>query len=45
MKELWAQLLSDWVGQLSLFVIAFVIVMAIFFISYFLKKSGEGPKS
>ena len=45
MKELWAELLSDWVGQLSLFVIAFVIVMAIFFIGYFLKKSGEGPKS
>ena len=44
MKELWAQLLSDWVGQLSLFVIAFVIVIAIFFIGYFLKKSGEGPK-
>lgn len=45
MKELWAELLSDWVGQLSLFVIAFVIVMAIFFIGYFVKKSGEGPKS
>jgi len=44
MKELWAELLSDWVGQLSLFVIAFVIVMAIFFIVYFLKKSGEGPR-
>jgi hypothetical protein len=45
MKELWAELLSDWVGQLSLFVIAFVIVMAIFFIILFLKKSGEGPKA
>jgi regulatory protein YycI of two-component signal transduction system YycFG len=45
MKELWAELLSDWVGQLSLFVIAFIIVMAIFFIIYFLKKSGEGPKT
>jgi uncharacterized membrane protein len=44
MKELWAELLSDWVGQLSLFVIAFVIAMAIFFIGYLLKKSGEGPK-
>jgi Protein of unknown function (DUF3149) len=43
MKELWAQLLSDWVGQLSLFVIAFVILMAFFFIFWFLKKSGEGP--
>jgi len=45
MKELWAELLSDWVGQLSLFVIAFIIVMAIFFIINFLKKSGEGPKT
>jgi len=45
MQELWAQLLSDWVGQLSLFVIAFVIVMALFFIGFFLAKSGEGPKS
>lgn len=44
MKELWAELLSDWVGQLSLFVIAFVILMAIFFLILFLKKSGEGPK-
>jgi hypothetical protein len=45
MKELWAELLSDWVGQLSLFVIAFVILMAIFFLVWFMKKSGEGPKS
>jgi hypothetical protein len=44
MKELWSELLSDWVGQLSLFVIVFVILMAIFFLIWFMKKSGEGPK-
>jgi hypothetical protein len=45
MKELFAELMSDWVGQLSAFVIAFVILMAIFFIIWFMKKSGEGPQS
>ncbi|MCU0563877.1 MAG: DUF3149 domain-containing protein [Desulfobacterales bacterium] len=44
MKELFAELMSDWVGQLSAFVIAFVILMAIFFIIWFMKKSGEGPQ-
>ena len=34
--ELWAELFSDWVGILSFGVIAFVIVMAVFFIKFFL---------
>lgn len=33
--ELWAELFSDWVGILSFGVIAFVIVMAFFFIKFF----------
>ncbi len=35
--ELWAELFSDWVGILSFGVIAFVIVMAIFFIKFYRK--------
>lgn len=34
--ELWTELFSDWVGILSFGVIAFVIVMAAFFITFFL---------
>ena len=34
--ELWAELFSDWVGILSFGVIAFVIVIAVFFIKFFL---------
>jgi ABC-type uncharacterized transport system permease subunit len=44
-KELFAELMSDWVGQLSAFVIVFIILMAIFFIVWFIRKSGEGPQS
>jgi hypothetical protein len=33
--ELWTELFSDWVGILSFGVIAFVIVIAIFFIKFF----------
>jgi len=34
--ELWNELFSDWVGILSFGVIAFIIVMAAFFIKFFL---------
>jgi hypothetical protein len=39
--ELWGELFSDWVGILSFGVIAGVLVIAAFFIIYFLGKSGE----
>jgi hypothetical protein len=43
--ELWSELFSDWVGILSFLVIAFIIGMAIFFLSWFVGKSGDQPKS
>jgi hypothetical protein len=46
--ELWAELFSDWVGILSFGVIAFIIVMAIFFVIFFMGRSGDpnqGPKT
>lgn len=39
--ELWAELFSDWVGILSFGVIAFILVMAAFFIWYFMSRSGD----
>jgi hypothetical protein len=39
--ELWSELFSDWVGILSFGVIAFVLVIAVFYIWYFLAKSGD----
>lgn len=42
--ELWAELFSDWVGILSFGVIAFVIVMAIFFIRFFLGHIDDEQK-
>ena len=39
--ELFTELFSDWVGILSFGVIAFVLVMAAFFIVYFISKSGD----
>lgn len=39
--ELWAELFSDWVGILSFGVIAFVLVIAAFFIWYFMSQSGN----
>ena len=42
--ELWSELFSDWVGILSFGVIAFVLVIAVFFIWYFLSRSGD-PKA
>lgn len=43
--ELWSELFSDWVGILSFLVIAFIIGMALFFIRFFVGKSGDQPKS
>ena len=40
--ELWSELFSDWVGILSFGVIAFILVIAGFFIWYFLSQSGDG---
>jgi hypothetical protein len=42
--ELWSELFSDWVGILSFGVIAFIILMALFFIIFFLGRSGN-PKA
>ncbi|MCB1800696.1 MAG: DUF3149 domain-containing protein [Gammaproteobacteria bacterium] len=39
--ELFAELFSDWVGILSFGVIAFIIVMAIFFFIFFMARSGD----
>lgn len=39
--ELWSELFSDWVGILSFGVIAFILVMAVFFIWFFLHESGS----
>ncbi len=39
--ELLGELFSDWVGILSFGVIAFVLVMAVFFIWYFLSRSAN----
>jgi hypothetical protein len=42
--ELWSELFSDWVGILSFGVIAVVILIALFFIVFFLGRSGD-PKA
>lgn len=42
--ELLTELFSDWVGILSFGVIAFIILMALFFIVFFMARSGD-PKS
>ena len=42
--ELFSELFSDWAGILSFGVIAFVILIAIFFIIFFLGRSGD-PKA
>lgn len=42
--ELFSELFSDWVGILSFGVIAFIIVMAIFFLWFFMRQSGD-PKA
>ena len=39
--ELWSELFSDWVGILSFGVIAFVIVMAVYFYYFFTNKMDE----
>lgn len=42
--ELWSELFSDWVGTLSFGVIAFVTLIALFFIVFFMGRSGD-PKA
>jgi hypothetical protein len=42
--ELWSELFSDWVGILSFGVIAFIILMALFFIFFFIGSSSD-PKA
>jgi hypothetical protein len=42
--ELWSELFSDWVGILSFGVIVFIILMAIFFLIFFMARSGD-PKA
>lgn len=39
--ELWSQLFSDWVGILSFGVIAFIILMALFFLFFFIGSSRD----
>ena len=39
--ELLSELFSDWAGILSFGVIAFVIVIAIFFLIFFMRQSGD----
>jgi hypothetical protein len=36
-------LFGSWTGLLSLFVILFMVGMAVFFITMYLKKSADGP--
>lgn len=42
--ELWAELFSHWVGILSFGTIVFVILIALFFIVFFMGRSGD-PKA
>ena len=42
--ELWSELFSDWVGILSFGVIAGVILIALFFIVFYMGRSGD-PKA
>lgn len=39
--ELWSELFSDWVGILSFGVLAFIVVMGLWFAWFFLRNSGE----
>ncbi|ABI57161.1 DUF3149 domain-containing protein [Alkalilimnicola ehrlichii MLHE-1] len=41
--ELWAELLTTWIGLLSLFVIVFMIGMMAFLITMFIRKSAKKP--
>ena len=40
-RELWSLLSLDWAGILSFGVIAFVIVIVLFFIVFFMGRSGD----
>lgn len=39
--ELFAELFSDWVGILSFGVIAFIILIGIFFLVFFMSQSSD----
>jgi hypothetical protein len=41
----WQELFGTTIGQLSLFTIVFVIVMAVFFLWYFSKKMDEDARN
>ncbi|MDR1889906.1 MAG: DUF3149 domain-containing protein [Zoogloeaceae bacterium] len=41
----WQELFGTTIGQLSLFTIAFVVIMAIFFVIYFSKKMDEDARN
>lgn len=41
--ELWAELLTTWIGLLSLFVIVFMIGMMAFLVTMFIRKSKNEP--
>ncbi|MGH1358866.1 MAG: DUF3149 domain-containing protein [Burkholderiaceae bacterium] len=41
--ELWAELFSDWVGVLSFFVLAFILVMGAWFTWYFVSNMSQPP--
>jgi len=43
--ELWAELFSDWVGILSFSVIAFVLVMGVYYMWFFLKHVEDEEKN
>lgn len=40
--ELWAELFSDWVGILSFGVIAVTLIIAAFYLWYFLSHMNDG---
>ncbi|WMS85926.1 DUF3149 domain-containing protein [Pleionea litopenaei] len=42
--EIWKELLGTWVGQLSLGVIIFTIIMMAYFARMFIKKTLEAEK-
>ena len=41
--RLWIELVSDWVGILSLLVIVLVLGMGAWYVQYFIKKMNEDP--
>ncbi|MCP5266082.1 MAG: DUF3149 domain-containing protein [Burkholderiaceae bacterium] len=43
--SLWGELLSDWVGILSLLVLLFIIGMAVWFLRFFQRKMDEDARA